>query len=156
MEDNKDLLDEIKKLDDTEEVIQEKRNLHEKIFTVIIILIIIGALTMLYFSYTGKYIVANKESKSENISSYLENVVYEENIETENTEVIDYETLKQQQIQKFEEQKNNLNVVVETKDINNKLISVLKNNNQENISDILVQVIFYDAENKPIKIDELI
>lgn len=155
MGDNKDLLDEIDKLDDTEEVVKEKNSLHEKIFTAIIILIIIGALTMLYFSYTGKYIVTNKENKSENISSYLENIVYEENIEDENNvEEIDYEVLKQQQIEKFEEQKNGLNFTVQTNDINKKLLAVLHNSNQENISNIKVQVIFYDVENKPVKIDE--
>lgn len=155
MGENKDLLDEIEKLDDTEEVIKEKASLHEKIFTIVIIVIIIIALTMLYFSYKGNYIVTNKKSKSEDYSSYLENVVYDENTAGENSnEELDYEVLKQQQIQKFEEQKAGLNITTQTSDINKKLIAVLHNSNQENISDVQVQVIFYDAENKPIQIAE--
>lgn len=155
MGENKDLLDEIEKLDDTEEVIKEKASLHEKIFTIVIIVIIIIALTMLYFSYKGNYIVTNKKSKSEDYSSYLENVVYDENTAGENNnEELDYEVLKQQQIQKFEEQKAGLNITTQISDINKKLIAVLHNSNQENISNVQVQVIFYDAENKPIKIDE--
>lgn len=155
MGENKDLLDEIEKLDDTEEVIKEKASLHEKIFTIVIIVIIIIALTMLYFSYKGNYIVTNKKSKSEDYSSYLENVVYDENTAGENSnEELDYEVLKQQQIQKFEEQKAGLNITTQISDINKKLIAVLHNSNQENISDVQVQVIFYDAENKPIQIAE--
>lgn len=154
MEENKDLIDKIEKLDDTEEIIKEKANLHEKMFTVVIIVIIFIALAMLYFSYKGKYIVTNKKSKSEDYSSYLENVVYDENTKTENDEIVDYELIEQQQIQKFEEQKPGLNITTQTSDINKKLIAVLHNSNQENISNVQVQVIFYDVENKPIQIDE--
>lgn len=170
MGDNKDLLDEIDQLDDNEGSSKgknEEENSHEKIFTIIIIIIIIAALVMLYLFYKGIYIVSNKTNIQDGFSSYLnledyqnnndndeneDNLNEDEDIEFEDN--VNYELLEKQALEKFESQKPNLNITNQILDINNKLIAVLHNGNQENISDVLVQVIFYNEQNVPIKIDE--
>lgn len=153
-ENNKDLLDEIDKLEDAENPLKDNVTSHEKIFTIIIILIIIVALVMLYFAYTGNYIASGKKDKQEDVSSYLENQTYYNFVTEDYTEEIDYALIEEQQKQKFEEQKLNLAITSQMLDVNNKLIAIMHNNNQEYVSNFKVQVIFYDAENKPIKIDE--
>ncbi len=154
MEDNKDLLNEIDKLEDNEEILEEaeKSTSHEKIFTIIVILIIIVALFMMYLSYKGTYIVSNKENKQDDFSAYLDvNNNEENNIQNEE---IDYEELERQKKEKFEQQKNNLIITSQILDIDGKLIATIYNGNEEGIDNVLVQVIFYNGEDKPIKIDE--
>lgn len=152
MENNKDLIDEIDKLDDNDEVIEEKATSHDKIFTIVVILIIVVALFMMYLFYTGKYIVSNKNSKQDDFSAYLENVEDNNDSNEDENEEINYEELQKQKIEKFEEQKNNLIITSQMLDIDGKLIATIHNGNQESIENILVQVIFYDGEDKPIKI----
>lgn len=170
MGDNKDLLDEIDKLDDNEassKMKNEEQNSHEKIFTIIIVIIIISALVMLYLFYKGTYIVSNKTNIQDNFSSYLNledyqnnddnnenNDKFNENEDIELEEDVNYELLEKQALEKFESQKPNLNITNQVLDINSRLIAVLHNGNQENISEVLVQVIFYNEQNIPIKIDE--
>lgn len=154
MEDNKDLINEIDNLDDNTEVIKEKSTSHEKAFTIIVIVIIIAALFMMYLFYKGIYIVSNKENKQDDFSAYLENIDNNEEENNAENEEIDYEEREKQKIQKFEEQKNNLIITSQILDIDGKLISTIHNGNQESIENLLVQVIFYDGEDKPIKIDQ--
>ncbi len=166
MDDNKDLINEIDKLEDNKEIIEEKSTSHEKVFTIIVILIIIVALFMLYLSYKGTYIVSNKENKQDDFSAYLENIDNNEkddnndnndnnsnNGNNENEE-IDYEELENQKKEKFEQQKNNLSITSQMLSVDGKLIATIHNGNQESIENILVQVIFYNGEDKPIKIDQ--
>lgn len=156
MEDNKDLLNEIDKLEDNDEVLEEKEKStsHEKIFTIIVILIIVVALFMLYLSYKGTYIVSNKENKQDDFSAYLDvnnNNKDENNIENEEINYLEIENQKKEQ---FEIQKNNLIITSQMLDIDGKLIAVIHNGNEETLEDILVQVIFYNGEDNPIKIDQ--
>ena len=156
MEDNKDLLNEIDKLEDNEEILEEteKSTSHEKVFTIIVILIIVAALFMMYLSYKGTYIVSNKENKQDDFSAYLDvNNNEDEGNKIENEE-IDYEELERQKREKFEQQKNNLVITSQMLDIDGKLIATIYNGNEETIENVLVQVIFYNGEDKPIKIDE--
>lgn len=156
MEDNKDLLNEIDKLEDNEEILEEteKSTSHEKVFTIIVILIIVAALFMMYLSYKGTYIVSNKENKQDDFSAYLDvNNNEDEENKIENEE-IDYEELQRQKREKFEQQKNNLVITSQMLDIDGKLIATIHNGNEEVIENVLVQVIFYNGEDKPIKIDE--
>lgn len=156
MDDNKDLLNEIDKLDDNEENIDEKEKStsHEKVFTIVIVAIIIVSLFMLYLSYKGTYIVSNKENKQDDFSMYLDNVDINDNNNEVEYEEIDYAELERQKIEKFEQEKINLAITSQVLDIDNKLIATIHNGNQETIESVLVQVIFYDGEDKPIKIDE--
>lgn len=154
MDDNKDLINEIDKLEDNKDCIEEKSTSHEKAFTIIVILIIIVALFMMYLFYKGVYIVSNKENKKDDFSAYLENFDNNEKDDNGEIEEIDYEELERQKIQKFEEQKNNISITSQMLDIDGKLIAIIHNGNQESIENILVQVIFYDGEDRPIKIDQ--
>lgn len=156
MEDNKDLLNEIDKLDDNDEVSEEKEKStsHEKAFTVVIVIIIIAALVMFYLSYKGNYIVSNKENKQDDFSAYLENVDNNEEDSNPQYEEINFEEQENQKREQFEAQKNNIVVTSQVLDIDSKLIATIHNGNQESIENILVQVIFYNGEDKPIKIDQ--
>ena len=168
MDDNKDLLDEIDKLDDNEESVKEKEEQptsHEKAFTVIVVIIIIVALAMLYLFYKGNYrTVPSKKNAQRDVSEYLDGF-YDYTNEEDNDldddfendameEYEDYEELEKQALAKFETQKPNLVVTNQSMSIDNELIAVIHNGNQERITDITVQVIFYNSENIPIKIDE--
>lgn len=156
MEDNKDLLNEIDKLEDNDEILEEKEKStsHEKIFTIIVILIIVIALFFLYLSYKGAYIVSNKESKQDDFSAYLDVNNGEENENNMDNEEINYLEIENQKKEQFEMQKNNLVITSQMLDIDGKLIATIHNGNEENLEDVLVQVIFYNGEDKPIKIDE--
>lgn len=154
MENNKDLINEIDKLDDNEEVIEEKATSHDKIFTIVVILIIVVALFIMYLFYTGKYIVTNNNNKQDDFSAYLENSEDNNDNNENESEEIDYEEIQRQKTENFEEQKNNLIITSQILDIDGKLITTIHNGNQESIENILVQVIFYDGEDKPIKIDQ--
>lgn len=55
---------------------------------------------------------------------------------------------------KFEEQKNNVKISSQGLDINKSLIVLLENQNADNMCNILLYVIFYDGENKPIMVDK--
>lgn len=156
MEDNKDLINEIDKLDDNAEVSEEKEKStsHEKVFTVVIVMIIIAALAMFYLSYKGTYIVSNKENKRDDYSAYLKNVdINEENTNTTN-EKLSYEEQENQKVELAKVQLENVSITYQSRDIEGHLIAVLHNGNQESVENILVQVIFYNGENKPIKITE--
>ena len=156
MEDNKDLLNEIDKLEDNDEILEEKEKStsHEKIFTVIVILIIIVALFFLYLSYKGTYIVSNKENKQDDFSAYLDVNTNEESENNIENEEINYLEIENQKKEQFEIQKNNLIITSQMLDIDGKLIATIHNGNEETIENVLVQVIFYNGEDKPIKIDE--
>lgn len=163
MGDNKDLLDEIDKLDDNEEASAskaERESSHEKIFTAIIVIIIIAALVMLYLFYKGNYIVEDKENKQDDFSSISDDFSNNgtdnnDNVDENNTEnELTYEEQEQQATELFNAQKNNLVISSQTLDVDGKLIATIHNGNQETIYDVTVQTIFYDGENKPIKIGE--
>lgn len=158
MGDNKDLLNEIDKLEDNDEIVEEKERItsHEKIFTIIVILIIVVALFMMYLSYKGNYIVSNKENKQDDFSAYLDVNNDEEDEKNVENETIDYLELENQRKEQFETQKNNLIITSQMLDIDGKLIATIHNGNEETIENILVQVIFYNGEDRPIKIDESI
>lgn len=157
MEDNKNLLNEIDKLEDNEEILEEKEKStsHEKIFTIIVILIIIVALFMMYLSYKGTYIVSNKENKQDDFSALVINNNEDDENEIE-IEEINYLEIENQKKEQFEAQKNNLIITSQVLDIDGKLIATIHNGNEETIENVLVQVIFYNGEDKPIKIDERI
>ena len=69
-------------------------------------------------------------------------------------EDIDYEELNENEEKRLEEEVSNIIIKKEFIDINRNLGIVINNQNGETTSGILIQVIFYNSENKPIKIAE--
>lgn len=131
--DNEKLLSEIESLEDEEP--PKNLNKTNKWLTIIIIIFLFG-LAILYFG--GTYYNEFFEQTS---AQY-----YEEQVEN---------YLKQEEKFKsiYEEQKNNISIQQSFFSANKELIAVLANDNNEAVTDLLVEVIFYDGDNKPIEID---
>lgn len=132
--DNEKLLSEIESLDDENE--ESSNNLNKNNKGSIIFIIVLLGLTILYFGgtyYNSFFEKANDNYYEEQIDSYLEQEEKSRN--------------------NFEEQKKNISIKQSFFSANKELIAVLENNNAEIVTDLLVEVIFYDGENKPIEID---
>lgn len=149
---NQRLLDEIDKLDDVEFTestsVKNSKNLKKVIISVI--LVSIALLTIQYL--TNLEMEASYESILNEEDEDFDKFIYNEDYEDH-----DYGAeVEFEQAQKvlFDIQKTNLVVKKEVLSINKELISVINNNNDEAMKNVLVQVIFYNGENKPIKIDE--
>lgn len=93
-------------------------------------------LTILYFGgtyYNEFFEKTNDKYYEEQIDNYLEKEkLYRSN---------------------FENQKKNISIKESFFSKNKELIAVLENDNEEVVTDLLVEVIFYDGDNKPIEID---
>jgi hypothetical protein len=109
-------------------------NIKKILVILLMIILIIVSLYFLYVSYNN-YL---KASSIENENEYA------------NVAILTEEELKE----KFENEKDNIIVEKDFFGANNELIVLLKNENQENIADLIVQAIFYDNENKPISVCE--
>lgn len=124
---NEELLIEIDSLDDEPKAnTKEKTKLKENKIWLIIVLIALVGLGSLYFRDT---------STSETDYSDEDYIEYEK------------------QVAIFEEQKDNLVIESSNLNFNKELIAIVANKNDETITDITVEVIFYDGDNKPIEID---
>lgn len=137
--DNKKLLSEIDSLEDEREATstaENKKNKGNKWLLILVIIAMIG-LSALYFGdyyyYDFFEDTDEDEYSNEEIKNYIEKEIIAKN--------------------KFEEQKKNIVIKDSFLNYNRELIAVVSNNNNEVITDLRVEVIFYDGENKPIEID---
>lgn len=165
--DNKKLMDEIDSLDEENKYKIKQNKKGVGLGKILLVIIIIIFIIMAYMHITkerriGKQALSDFEMYfSENGDEFLNDNLEEDynEIEYENDEFREdipeeYDEQEKEENAKFEAQKANIKITKEFRDVNKNLGIVLNNQNQENITDILVQVIFYNAENKPIKIDE--
>lgn len=133
--DNDKLMKEIESLEDErEEQVVENRKSR---LPLIIIIVALFALCSLYFG--GSF----------------ENNLFDEISEEYNEEK--YESYMEQEKQDrkdFEVQKENIKVSESYLNYNNELLATITNESDNLVVDLKVEVIFYDAENKPIEIDD--
>lgn len=129
--DNEKLLSEIDSLEDEREV--RAKNNKNKSSLIILIIVLLG-LSILYFGSYNDYNLF--EDTDEEITSYIEKE----------------EALKS----KFEEQKNNIIIKNTFFSKNKELMVLISNNNNDVITDLRVEVVFYNGENKIIEIDSAI
>ena len=134
------IIDEINSLDeDSDSAIKSARrgiNVGTIIFIAGIFILIFGA-----YMYSTK----DKRYAQEALTEFGEYI--SENKQEFYKEDIDYEELNENEEKKLEEEVSNII-------INRNLGIVINNQNGETTSGILIQVIFYNSENKPIKIAE--
>ena len=150
--DNKKILDEIDKLEDNEN--SEKIRLNNKIknyikyivIGLIVIACIIGIISYFYIN--------NKNIETEEIlDGFSEYNSEEEFDEIDADEEIKSEEDLRKDMEKFQNQKNNISISDNIDETNCLNIS-LKNNNEEDIDNIYLYVVFYNESNKIIDIKE--
>ena len=141
------LIDEINSLDeDSDSAIKSARrgiNVGTIIFIAGIFILIFGA-----YMYSTK----DKRYAQEALTEFGEYI--SENKQEFYKEDIDYEELNENEEKRLEEEVSNIIIKKEFIDINRNLGIVINNQNGETTRGILIQVIFYNSENKPIKIAE--
>lgn len=144
--DNEKLLLEIDSLEDNSEQeggIKNKNGGNKWI--IILVLIAMLGLTSLYFNYNYEYDY-DYEYDYEDMDYYED--------EYSDEEIKEYISKEYLAKEKFTKQKNNIKIENISYGINKELIATITNDNEEPITDLKVEVIFYDGENKPIEIDE--
>lgn len=136
--DNEKLLLEIDSLEDEKESISSTENKKNKGNRWLLVLVIIGmiGLSALYFGDYEYYDFSEETNEKEYSSEEIKNYLEKEKISKS----------------KFEEQRNNIVVDDSLLNFNKELIATISNNNNEPITDLKVEVIFYNGENKPIEI----
>lgn len=139
--DNQKLMDELDGLDDDENSkkaqVRGKLKKNKENIIIAIILIVVVGIVLYYYNYKGD---------SEYSDEY-----YEDYIDI-NKDVYDYEVQEQMRKSNFETQKQNIQIVKQSISINNELILNMTNQNNEDITDILVYVVYYNESNKIIDI----
>lgn len=139
--DNQKLMDELDGLDDDENSkkaqVRGKLKKNKENIIIAIILIVVVGIVLYYYNYKGD---------SEYSDEY-----YEDYIDI-NKDVYDYEVQEQMRKSNFETQKQNIQIVKQSISINNELILNMTNQNNEDMTDILVYVVYYDESNKIIDI----
>ena len=139
--DNQKLMDELDGLDDDENSkkaqVRGKLKKNKENIIIAIILIVVVGIVLYYYNYKGD---------SEYSDEY-----YEDYIDI-NDDVYDYEVQEQMRKSNFETQKQNIQIVKQSISINNELILNMTNQNNEDITNILVYVVYYDESNKIIDI----
>lgn len=151
--DSEKLLSEIDSLDDETETSSTSDNYKVNKWPVIILIIALIGLGILYFGDTYHYNFldeVNEEYSEKQIENYMLDEVNEDYSEEQIENYIEKEELEKS---KFEVQKNNIAVKNSFLNYNKELIAVILNDNDEVITDLKVEIIFYDGENKPIEID---
>lgn len=142
--DNEKLLLEIDSLEDNSE--QEggikNKNGGNKWIIILVLIAMIG-LTSLYFNYNYEY---DYDYDYEDMDYYED--------EYSDEEIKEYISKEYLAKEKFTKQKNNIKIENISYSTNKELIGTITNDNEEPITDLKVEVIFYDGENKPIEIDE--
>lgn len=150
--DNKKILDEIDKLEDNEN--GEKIRLNNKIknyIKYIVIGLIVIACIIVIISY---FYINNKNiEKEEILDGFSEYNSDEEFDEIDADEEIKSEEEIQKDMEKFQNQKNNISIS-DNIDETNCLNIILKNNNEEDIDNIYLYVVFYNELNQIIDIKE--
>ena len=139
--DNQKLMDELDGLDDDENSkkaqVRGKLKKNKENIIIAIILIVVVGIVLYYYNY---------KSDSEYSDEYYEDY------RDINEDVYDYEVQEQIRKSNFETQKQNIQIVKQSISINNELILNMTNQNSENITDVLVYVVYYDESNKIIDI----
>lgn len=132
---NKKLLQEIESLDDERENTSEEKKQKTNKWPIIIIIIVLICLATLYFgdSYYNYFDEINDDYDEEQMENYMDQEKYNQ--------------------EHFEEIKENIIIKDSFLNYNKKLITVISNNTNEPVTDLSIEVIFYDGENKPIEID---
>ena len=142
--DNQKLMDELDGLDDDENSkkaqVRGKLKKNKENIIIAIILIVVVGIVLYYYNYKG-----DSEYSDEDYESYEDYIDINEN-------VYDYEVQEQIRKSNFETQKQNIQIVKQSISINNELILNMTNQNNEDITDILVYVVYYDESNKIIDI----
>lgn len=139
--DNQKLMDELDGLDDDENSkkaqVRGKLKKNKENIIIAIILIVVVGIVLYYYNYKDD-------------SEYSDE--YYEDYRDINEDVYDYEVQEQIRKSNFETQKQNIQIVKQSISINNELILNMTNQNSENITNILVYVVYYDESNKIIDI----
>lgn len=139
--DNQKLMDELDGLDDDENSkkaqVRGKLKKNKENIIIAIILIVVVGIVLYYYNY---------KSDSEYSDEYYEDY------RDINEDVYDYEVQEQIRKSNFETQKQNIQIVKQSISINNELILNMTNQNNEDITNILVYVVYYDESNKIIDI----
>lgn len=133
---NEKLLSEIDSLEDERET--TVKNNKNKFNLIIVVMVLLG-LSILYFGNYNNYDLfeeTDEEYSDEEIASYIEK---EEAIKN-----------------KFEEQKDNIIIKNTFFSKNKELMATISNNNNEVVTDLKIEVVFYNGENKIIEIDTAI
>ena len=149
---DKKLLNEIEELDDEPigNLNKKKKFFYQnKLLTIVIIVIIIFIAYSFYMAYTGNFIYkdGNYELSLETNEEYYESY---DNIIMQDKVILD-EAAEDEQLKLIN---SNLIVTNTFINMNDNIIVTLKNQNNRVVSNIDFYMIFYDAENKPIKIEE--
>lgn len=131
---NEKLLLEIDSLENENGATTKIKN--NKIGLIIFIILLIG-LSVLYFG---------------NYNNLFENIDEEYSDE----EILNYMSKEENAKNKFEEQKNNIIIKNTLFSKNKELMAIISNNNSEAITDLKVEVVFYNGENKIVEIDSAI
>ena len=141
------IIDEINSLDeDSDSAIKSAR----RGINVGTIIFIAGIFILIFGAYM--YSTTDKRYAQEALTEFGEYI--SENKQEFYKEDIDYEELNENEEKRLEEEVSNIIIKKEFIDINRNLGIVINNQNGETTSGILIQVIFYNSENKPIKIAE--
>lgn len=139
--DNQKLMDELDGLDDDENSkkaqVRGKLKKNKENIIIVIILIVVVGIVLYYYNYKDD-------------SEYSDE--YYEDYRDINEDVYDYEVQEQIRKSNFETQKQNIQIVKQSISINNELILNMTNQNNEDITNILVYVVYYDESNKIIDI----
>ena len=139
--DNQKLMDELDGLDDDENSkkaqVRGKLKKNKENIIIAIILIAVVGIVLYYYNYKDD-------------SEYSDE--YYEDYRDINEDVYDYEVQEQIRKSNFETQKQNIQIVKQSISINNELILNMTNQNNEDITNILVYVVYYDESNKIIDI----
>ena len=139
--DNQKLMDELDGLDDDENSkkaqVRGKLKKNKENIIIAIILIVVVGIVLYYYNYKDD-------------SEYSDE--YYEDYRDINEDVYDYEVQEQIRKSNFETQKQNIQIVKQSISINNELILNMTNQNNEDITNILVYVVYYDESNKIIDI----
>lgn len=158
--DNRKIIEEIDNLDGEENKKKTNKN-GIRIVTLLAIIALIVVVIVAFYKITNNQRKANEAM--ERFKEYL-SLTREENddISYMNEDInSDYELLEDEDIiDEIDEEKAkteiaNIKIAKEFRDINKNLGIVLNNQNSEVTLGMLLQVIFYNAENKPIKIDSV-
>lgn len=134
--DNEKLLSEIESLEDDSETITKDNKSVKKAWLKVLGLVVLLGLCTLYFGEGYYYDDIQDDS-------------YEESIE-------EYETRELEIKNKFKEQQSKIIIKDSFLNFNKELIATVENNNNEAITDLNIEVIFYNGENKPIEIDSTV
>lgn len=146
--DGKKVIDEINSLDEDSDFIIKSNKKGINVGTIFLIILIIILIAGVYL-----YSTKDKRLAQEALTDFGKYL--SENPDYFYNEDLDYEVISEDE-DNFEEESKNLKIIKEFQDVNKNLGIILNNQNKNTVTGILVQVIFYNNENKPIKINDYV